>query len=127
MTHDGETPAAVSQPPRWQFRAVTALVYLAGMLLSLVPGAFLALGIQELGDRGGWWVGDPNSNDGEEVVATAIGIIGILLLLALVAVALRQVSLVHRVRFMPLFGIGLGAILLALVLFCVWWISATFG
>jgi hypothetical protein len=47
-----------------------------------MPTYFLAVGVQALGASTGLWAGDPNSNDGEEVFATAIGLISSIVVLA---------------------------------------------
>jgi uncharacterized membrane protein len=56
------------------------------------PWLFLAIGIQAIGARLGWWIGDPNSNDGEETFATAIGLVGIAVVVGLAVWAALAVA-----------------------------------
>lgn len=60
---------------------VGCIVVLTAMLL-VIPSYFLATGLQAAGAAAGWWVGDPTTNDGEETWATAIGLIGCTMVVA---------------------------------------------
>ncbi len=71
---------------------VAGIVVVTAVLL-IVPGYFLATGIEAAGAAAGWWIGDPTANDGEETWATAIGLLGCGLVLAAsvgAALALRR-------------------------------------
>lgn len=76
------------QAPRGRWAAPTVLVvlYVGTFVVLAIPAMFLATGIQAIGRTQGWWVGDSNANDGEEVFATAIGGSGTLVVLALATV-----------------------------------------
>jgi hypothetical protein len=51
---------------------LVALLILTG-LIGIAPGYLLSVGIQAAGAALGWWIGDPTTNDGEEIWATAFG------------------------------------------------------
>ena len=60
---------------------MAAVVYLIADLLLLIPAFFLAIGVQAIGRSAGWWLGDSNSNDGEEFLGTSIGVLAMLIVL----------------------------------------------
>jgi hypothetical protein len=97
-------------PRRLEFAATVTLVYFVAALLLLVPGWFLAVGIQASGDAAGWWQGDPNSNDGEETFATVLGAAGVLVILPCAALAVARAGRWARVR--PAVAIVVGSALL---------------
>lgn len=47
------------------------------MVRRLDPREVLGLGLHTTGGRLGWWIGDPNVDDGEEIFATVLGVMGI--------------------------------------------------
>jgi hypothetical protein len=53
------------------------VVFVAAWFAASIPRLVLVLGLHTAGGRLGWWVGDPNNNDGEETFATILGMIGI--------------------------------------------------
>ena len=59
-----------------------AAIGIAAGLLAVLPTIFVWVGFAALGARFGLWVGDPNSNDGEEYFAWPIGLVGMVLLVA---------------------------------------------
>lgn len=63
-------------------------------VLAVLPAVFLRVGLDALGGRLGLWVGDPNSNDGEEYFAWPLGLFGLAVLLA-VAIGLLTVIKKH--------------------------------
>ncbi|GAB3915280.1 hypothetical protein GCM10011575_39960 [Microlunatus endophyticus] len=76
--------------------AMTALIVIPATLVSVFPLIFVWSGFQALGGKLGLWVGDPNSNDGEEVWAWPLGLIMLAVLLAVVGCVVRGVG--TRVR-----------------------------
>lgn len=95
------------------YGVVVACIVVLTALLLVVPSYFLATGIQAIGSAAGWWIGDPNTNDGEETWATAIGLIGCAMVLAVglgSALALRRPFGV-RSRIPALVGLALPVLL----------------
>ena len=78
------------------FVTLVVLIDLIAVAIAFWPVLFLGLGIQAIGGTNGWWRGDPNSNDGEEVFATLAGAVG--LLIVLVAAAIPVAVLARRQR-----------------------------
>ncbi|MGY4857705.1 hypothetical protein [Cryobacterium sp. AP23] len=70
------------------------MIDLIALAIAFWPVLFLGLGLQAIGARNGWWPGDPNSNDGEEVFAMLVGAAG--LVLVLVAAAIPVALLARR-------------------------------
>lgn len=66
--------------------------------------------MQAIGDAAGWWQGDPNSNDGEETFATALGLAGVLVILPLAAFTVTRAG--RRARVRPGFVIAGGTLVL---------------
>jgi len=71
--------ARPSRGPLWHS---VLLIDLAAFVLCLLPALLLGFGIQAIGAHNGWWIGDPNSNDGEETFATFFGLLGAVPILA---------------------------------------------
>lgn len=69
----GFAPAAPRRLPVPAFVAIAVVAYAVTTALLWWPSAFLAIGVQAIGDKAGWWIGEPTSNDGEETFSTAIG------------------------------------------------------
>ncbi|NYF09583.1 hypothetical protein HDC94_000739 [Leifsonia sp. AK011] len=64
-----------SAPPRPHEYGLAVVGWtLVASFLLVMPSYFLAIGVQAIGASTGLWAGDPNSNDGEEVFATSIGL-----------------------------------------------------
>ncbi|TFC50361.1 MULTISPECIES: hypothetical protein [unclassified Cryobacterium] len=76
------------------------LIDLIAVAIAFWPVLVLGLGLQAIGDANGWWPGDPNSNDGEEVFATIVGAVGLLIVLVAAAV---PVALLARRQRQPVF------------------------
>ena len=93
---NGTVPRPGPQNPRPLFVALVVAIDLIAVAIAFWPVLFLGLGIQAIGDTNGWWQGDPNSDDGEEVFATIIGAAG--LLLVLTAAAIPVALLARRLR-----------------------------
>jgi len=53
------------------------VVFVAAWFAASIPRLFLVLGLHTAGGRLGWWLRDPNNDDGEETFATILGVIGI--------------------------------------------------
>ena len=94
MTNPSLSPsaqdAATADAPTGKFTQLLGPLLLIDVLAAVVgfmPALFLAFGIQAIGAVNGWWIGDPNSNDGEEGFATALGGGGVLLVLVATIVA----------------------------------------
>jgi len=73
--------------PLWA--SIVAVDFL-GFVFGLLPALSLGIGIQAIGAVNGWWLGDPNSNDGEEGFATVLGLLGALIVLGAMTVALTR-------------------------------------
>jgi len=73
--------------PLWA--SIVAVDFL-GFVFGLLPALSLGIGIQAIGAVNGWWLGDPNSNDGEEGFATVLGLLGALIVLVAMTVALTR-------------------------------------
>ena len=115
-----QEPRAVRGYPRLEFATISTIVYVIAAVLLAYPALFLALGVQALGGVSGWWSGDPNSNDGEEGFATAIGVGSVVVVLAIADVIVVAVARRYRLRALPPIVIGSTLILTALVGFCAW-------
>ena len=87
-------------------------IYLVAAALLYWPTIFLVFGIDAIGNAAGWWIGDPNSNDGEETFATAIGVVGWVIVLVPAALGARAVAKRTGVR-VPVARIGTAALLVA--------------
>ena len=87
MQIDGD-PTATPHPrtTQWLFVTLLVLIDVVTVALAVMPVLFLSLGLQALGGTAGWWPGDPNSNDGEEVIATVFGATSLVLVLAVAAI-----------------------------------------
>ncbi len=110
--------------PRLEFATISTIVYVVAAALLAYPALFLGLGVQALGSSLGWWAGDPNSNDGEESFATAIGVGSAAVVLATAAVIVVVAARRYRLRAVPAIAIGSGAILAGLVIFTAWVVTA---
>lgn len=53
------------------------LIDVVAAVVVLLPALSLAVGIQAIGAYNGCWIGDPNSDDGEESFATILGLLGV--------------------------------------------------
>ena len=78
-----------AQKPRAPLWRAVFLIDTAAFVLGLFPALFLGFGIQAIGAYNAWWIGDPNSNDGEETFSTFLGLLGAVPLLTgmIIAVA----------------------------------------
>ena len=115
-----DEPRAARGHPRLEFATIATIVYVVAAALLAYPALFLALGIQALGASLGWWVGDPNSNDGEEGFATAIGVGSTVVVLGIAAGLLVVAARRYRLSSRPAITIGSGVILLGLAAFTAW-------
>ena len=57
--------------------AVIVAVFIVAWFLGGVPRGLLGIGLHTAGGKLGWWIGDPNSNDGEESWGTVAGLLGV--------------------------------------------------
>jgi hypothetical protein len=73
--------------PLWQS---VIHIDLVAFVLGLLPALCLGFGIQAIGAHNNWWVGDPNSNDGEETFATFLGVFGVIPVLAGMTIAVAR-------------------------------------
>lgn len=106
------------------FVTLVVAIDLIALAIAFWPVLILGLGLQALGAANGWWAGDPNSNGGEELVATVAGAVGLLIVLigAAVPVALlarrQRQPVVHSVARNTLYLLGaclmIGVLLLIL-------------
>ncbi|GAA1744116.1 hypothetical protein [Aeromicrobium alkaliterrae] len=71
MSRDEVVPSGIAP-------AALVMFYVGAFVALAFPALFLATGIQAIGRARGWWVGDSNANDGEEVFSTVIGSVGTL-------------------------------------------------
>lgn len=79
-------------PRTTELAIIAAITYLSAILLLLLPAFMFALGVQAAGDAAGLWVGDPNSDDGEETWALGFGAVLITVVLVIAALVLRAVG-----------------------------------
>jgi len=56
---------------------VIVAVFVVAWFLGGVPRDFLGIGLHTAGGKLGLWIGDPNSNDGEESWGTVAGLLGV--------------------------------------------------
>ena len=117
-------PREVRGHPRLEFATISTIVYVVAAVVLAYPALFLALGFQALGASLGWWDGDPNSNDGEEGFATAIGVGSTVVVLALAAGIIVVVARRYRLRALPVIGVGSVLILSGLAAFTTWFVNA---
>ena len=103
---------------------IAAIVYVAAILILILPAYALAGGIQAAGDAAGLWAGDPNSNDGEEVWATALGVALVTIVLAAAAVALLAAGRKYSVTAMPSIVTGTLIVLVLVAVVCVGVVTA---
>jgi hypothetical protein len=89
-----EAPSSARRPrsETWPFFPLIVAIDLLTLAIAFLPLVFLALGLQALGATAGLWPGDPNSNDGEEVFATAIGATGLALVLGVAAIPVALIA-----------------------------------
>ena len=87
LASPARAPVDTTHEPLW--RAVF-LIDVVAFILGLFPALLLGFGIQAIGAYYDWWIGDPNSNDGEETFATFFGLLGALPLLAGMIVAVAR-------------------------------------
>jgi FtsH-binding integral membrane protein len=107
---------------------ITIIVYILGGLLLVFPALFLALGLQALGAVAGRWVGDPNSDDGEEGFATVLGALGLVFVLTVAGFVVRAFARRYRRRAWIPVVVGTVVLLTGVVGFCVVTITpATLG
>jgi hypothetical protein len=66
------------------FVTLVVLIDLIAVAIAFWPVLVLGLGLQALGAANGWWAGDPNG--GEELFATVVGAVGLLIVLIAAAV-----------------------------------------
>jgi len=76
------TNARPDVPARSWLRIIVAAsiivaVFIAAWFMGGVPRGFLGNGLHTAGGKLGWWIGDPNSNDGEESWGTVSGLLGV--------------------------------------------------
>lgn len=78
---------------------VTVILFVPTGLVAVFPLIFVYSGLEALGGRLGLWVGDPNSNDGEEYWAWPVGLAMLACLFGMVALimyALRSRGAIAR-------------------------------
>jgi hypothetical protein len=107
-----------------EFATIAVIVYVLAAVILAVPGFFLATGVQAIGDKLGWWLGDPNSNDGEEIIGTAIGLVSALVVLGVAAGVLVEIGRRYGFRARKPIAIGSAAIVVGLAAVCVWVVTA---
>jgi hypothetical protein len=74
------------------FITLVVVIDLIALAIAFWPVLILGLGFQAIGARNGWWPGDANSNDGEDVFATLVGAVGLVLVLVAAAVPVTLVA-----------------------------------
>jgi hypothetical protein len=57
--------------------SVMVAVFIVAWFLGGLPRDLLGNGLHTAGGKLGWWIGDPNSNDGEESWGTVAGLLGV--------------------------------------------------
>lgn len=109
---------------RRHFIVASALIYATCALLCAFPAFILGFGIQALGATLNIWQGDPNSNDGEEVTATVIGLASCAVLILLAGLLTQLSGKYCNVRAAPGILAGTVMTILVLIAFCVWVFSS---
>lgn len=105
---------------RQRHRLVALAAYALAAAVSFVPVLFLSFGVQALGDRLGWWDGDPNSNDGEEFFATALGGGAFVLILVITGVSVARDARRRDLSAFPSVALGTLAVVIAFALYSLW-------
>jgi putative copper export protein len=103
-----------------EFATIAVIVYVLAALILSVPAFFLGTGVQAIGAILGWWAPDPNADAGEEVIGTAVGLISAILVIAAAAAIVVEVGRRYLMRPRTPILIGTAAILVELVVACVW-------
>jgi zinc transporter ZupT len=103
-----------------EFAMIAVVVYVVAALILSVPAFFLGTGAQAIGALLGWWAGDPNANDGEEVLGTTIGLVSAIIVLGVAAVVVVEAGRRYLARPRPPILLGTAAIVVELVAVCVW-------
>jgi hypothetical protein len=114
-------PGDDAPKPRAPLWLAVVLVDAAAFVLGILPAMILGFGIQAIGARNEWWIGDPNSNDGEETFATFLGLVGALPLLTGTIIA---VAVAARKRSRPaalLNAVNTLAFVAVFTILCIWW------
>jgi len=57
--------------------SVIVVAFIVAWFLGGLPRDILGIGLHTAGGKLGWWIGDPNSNDGEESWGTVAGLLGV--------------------------------------------------
>lgn len=103
---------------------IAVLVYVVAALILSVPAFFLGTGVQAIGALFGWWAGDPNANDGEEVLGTVIGLGSAIIVLGVAGAVVVEAGRRYRARPRPPILLGTVAIVVELIVVCVWVVAA---
>ncbi|ALO67978.1 hypothetical protein AS189_17660 [Arthrobacter alpinus] len=92
------------------------LIYAAAFVLLIFPDVFLFIGLQALGSSMGLWVGEPTSNDGEELWATIGGAGAFLAILGCAGLGAWPLSRRYGMRPWLTMAIASGAVIMAYLL-----------
>jgi len=103
-----------------EFATIAVIVYVIAGLLLWLPSQFLAIGLQALGASIGLWVGDPNTNDGEETWATAAGAFAALIVFGIAALAVFAFGRRYGLRAGTPIAIGTAALAVGYSAFWIW-------
>jgi ABC-type Fe3+ transport system permease subunit len=114
-------PGDNARKPRAPLWLAVLLIDAAVFLLGVLPAVFLGFGIQAIGARNEWWVGDPNSNDGEETYATFLGLVGALPLLTCMVVAVAVAARRRSRPAAPLTVVNTLAFVAVYTSLGIWW------
>jgi zinc transporter ZupT len=107
-----------------EFALIAVVVYVLAALILSVPAFFLGTGVQAIGALLGWWMADPNANDGEELLGTAIGLVSAIIVLGVAAAVIVEAGRRYLMRPRLPILIGTAAIVVELVAVCVWVVAA---
>lgn len=103
---------------------IAVLVYVVAALILSVPAFFLGTGVQAIGALLGWWAGDPNAKDGEEVLGTTIGLASAFVVLGVAAAVVVETGRRYLMRPRTPILLGTAAIVVELITVCVWVVVA---
>lgn len=124
MSERQKTERETSLLRRHKFTMISIFIYVIAALLLVLPTVFLAFGVQALGAAAGWWHGDPNSNDGEEVFGTLIGGAAVLIVLMSAAAIVGTLAKRYRRQATVVISSGTLALIAATCGFCMWAVAS---
>jgi putative copper export protein len=97
-----------------EFVTIAVVVYVVALFVLSVPAFFLGSGVQAIGAMLGWWAPDPNADDGEAIIGTAVGLVSAIVVIAVAAAITVEVG--RRYLMPPRIPIVLGTVALVVEL-----------